>query len=264
MSEIPEKFEDWSALTPNGVKAHFYAECDSTNRIAADIAYQKPDEKVLWVIAGKQTSGRGRRGRVWTSKPGNLYCSLLWKPSLKLSDLAPLPFITALAVRDMLVRLGASDETVSCKWPNDVLLGDRKTSGILIESSAKARGELDYIVIGIGVNLMHFPGDAAFSATSLYEHSGMSVPVSQALKHLSESMFERLSAYDTNQPASIYQEWTKYSWGLGKAREIRTADETFVGTPIALADDGGLTVETEDKGIIKIYAGDVFPVKEDT
>jgi BirA family biotin operon repressor/biotin-[acetyl-CoA-carboxylase] ligase len=247
---------------PNGVRARFYEECDSTNAVAAQIAKNEPTEKAIWIVAGKQSAGKGRRGRVWTSESGNLYCSLLWKPSLEMADLAPLPFITALAVRDMFLELGVHDYNARCKWPNDVLLSDKKASGILIESSAKAAGKLDYVVIGIGVNLRHFPNDAAFSATSLFDElAGMINTPQDAIKVLAQAMYTRLDAFDADNPQAIYREWTSVSWGLGETREIRTANETFNGTPLRLADDGGLEVETEGSGIIKIYAGDVFPAK---
>ncbi len=247
---------------PNGIRARFYDECDSTNAVAAQIASAEPFEKAVWVIAGKQSAGKGRRGRVWTSNTGNLYCSLLWKPSLRLADLAPLPFMTALAVRDMFIDLGVQANNVRCKWPNDVLLSNKKASGILIESSAKAAGRLDYVVIGIGVNLMHYPSDAAFSATSLFDElDGITRAPQEAIKALANSLYRRLEAFDVRMPQGTYREWTNVSWGLGEAREIRTATETFIGTPISLAEDGGLQVQTEDAGIVKIYAGDVFPAK---
>jgi BirA family biotin operon repressor/biotin-[acetyl-CoA-carboxylase] ligase len=247
---------------PNGVRARFYEECDSTNAVAAQIATLEPSEKAVWIIAGKQNAGKGRRGRIWISKTGNLYCSLLWKPSLGLTDLASLPFITSLAVRDMFVDLGVQSDDARCKWPNDVLLSNKKASGILIESSAKAGGKLDYVVIGIGVNLMHYPSDAAFSATSLFDElDGLTKTPQDAIKSLANALYSRLDAFDATNPQNIYADWTNVSWGLGEVREIRTASETFTGTPVALADDGGLEVQTKDAGIVKIYAGDVFPAK---
>ncbi|UTW54066.1 biotin--[acetyl-CoA-carboxylase] ligase [Kordiimonas sp. SCSIO 12610] len=257
-----EQFEDWTALAPGGVRVRFYQQCDSTNTVASQIAVNEPSEKALWITAKEQTSGRGRRGREWTSNAGNLYCSLLWRPALTLSDLTSLPFITALAVRDMFVSLGVDPTSVKCKWPNDILLSDKKASGILIESSAKSKGQLDYVVIGIGVNLMHFPCDAAFSATSLLEHSGAVRSVSEAFKVLADHVYTRLEAFDVSNPAHVYREWSEHSWGLGEEREIRTANEIFVGTPQSLADDGGLEVLKNDGNILRIYAGDVFPTNK--
>ena len=248
---------------PNGVRARFYPECDSTNRVAASLAQRNPEEQACWIIAGSQSAGRGRRGRVWTSESGNLYCSLLWRPALSLMDLAALPYITALAVRDMLIDLGADAATVACKWPNDVLIANRKAAGILIESSARAQNQLDYVVIGIGVNLMHFPGDAQFEATSLIATTGKKVGNDAAIKTLAKCLYERLDGFNPADMQSVYEEWTEVSWGLGKKREIRTANETFTGTPIGLAADGGLKVQLDGGNTVMIYAGDVFPVRQD-
>jgi len=246
---------------PNGVGAFFYEACDSTNARAAELA-SVGEQGPLWVIAGEQTAGRGRRGRSWTSKSGNLYASLLFRPSIQPQDMAALPFIVALAVRDTFVGLGAPADLVQCKWPNDILIGEYKASGVLIESSAKHGGALDYVIIGIGMNLVHFPDDAAFGATSLLDATGREVAVKEAISILAEKLCARIDAWKVNDFAAVAREWTEHSWGLGQKRELRTHDETFTATLVGLSDDGALIARLDDDSEKRLYAGDVFPVEQ--
>lgn len=244
---------------PYGVGALFFAECDSTNTLAAEFA-RKGYKGPLWLTAGQQTAGRGRRGRVWASGGGNLYTSLLFRPSLKPSDLAALPYIVALAARETFITLGADRAVVRCKWPNDVLIDGKKACGVLIESSARNADLLDYVIIGIGMNLCEFPGDAAYGATSLLHATGKRITPREALSVLASHMFERLNDWDISSFEQVASEWQECSWGLGEKREIRTATDTFTGTPLSLSSDGGLIVRLDDGTEKRLYAGDVFPV----
>ncbi len=243
---------------PYGVGARFFNECDSTNKLAAELA-ASGDKGPVWITAGCQTTGRGRQGKVWTSKPGNLYTSLLFSPQLKPMDAGALPFITALAVRDTFVKLGLPSEQVQCKWPNDILVNGKKASGILIESSAKGGAYLDHVIVGVGMNLLHSPSDAAFKATSFFEETGKTVEVQNALQILSHALKERLDKWDIGDFTPIKQEWTENAWGLGQTREIRTANSTFEGTLLGLDEQGGLSVLLASGEEQSIYAADIFP-----
>ncbi|GHF28622.1 biotin--[acetyl-CoA-carboxylase] ligase [Kordiimonas sediminis] len=245
---------------PAGVGAFFIKETDSTNCLAASEAAAGragPD----WFIAGHQTAGKGRRGNVWDGATGNLYSSLLWRPALKPADLSALPYITALAVRDTIVSFGVDSARVTCKWPNDLLLDEKKVTGILIESSVKQSGMLDYVIIGIGVNLTFHP-ETAFGATDLFEATGVMVSVADFHAKLAASMTDRINAWNVDDFATTAAEWSGCAWGLGERREFRLSDRTEVGTLIGLADDGGLKVQLDEGAEIRLYAGDVFPVTE--
>lgn len=252
-------YQDWGVSMPHGVGARFFACCGSTNAVAADLA-RAGEQGPLWLIAGTQTAGRGRRGREWLSKPGNLLCSLLFRPTLHPTEMMALPYIVALAVRDTFLSLGALPEATACKWPNDVLLNGQKASGILIESSARNAAELDHVVIGVGMNLQHGPDAAIFPATSLREAYGIDAGVREAVTHLSKHLYRRLDMWTVDDISPIVEEWTSCAWGLGKSRLIRTHDEEFVGVPTRLADDGGLVIRLDDGTEKRLYAGDIFPV----
>ncbi len=254
-------YQDWGVSMPHGVGARFFESCDSTNQLATDYARQG-EKGPVWFVAGTQTAGRGRRGRAWLSEPGNLFCSLLFRPDLGPADLVALPYIAALSVRDTFISLGAPAKAVKCKWPNDVLLDGKKANGILIESSARNADELDYIVVGIGMNLVFAPepAEAVFPATSLKQAYGLEADVRNAVALLAQHLFQRLNAWSISDISPIVDEWTNTAWGLGEVRQIRTHSEEFDGTPIRLACDGGLVVKTDDGSEKRLYAGDIFPV----
>ncbi|MCK0071000.1 biotin--[acetyl-CoA-carboxylase] ligase [Kordiimonas laminariae] len=243
---------------PHGVGARFFNSLDSTNIKATELA-TTGDKGPVWLVAGTQDAGRGRQGRVWTSKPGNLYTSLLFAPHIKPVDAGALPFITALVVRETFVGLGLENEQVQCKWPNDILINHKKASGILIESSAGSNGYLDHVIIGIGMNLLHSPTDAAFKATSFFEETKKTVEVRDALQLLAHNMKKRLDSWIVGQFESIGREWTENAWGLGEKREIRTTRDTFEGTLLGLDSHGGLKISVPTGEEQTIYAADIFP-----
>jgi BirA family biotin operon repressor/biotin-[acetyl-CoA-carboxylase] ligase len=126
------------------------------------------DTGPLWVAAGEQTAGRGRRGREWISTPGNLYATLLLFDPAPADTAAQLAFVAGLAVYDALLECARElTEGLALKWPNDVLYANRKLAGILIESEM-ASGKLA-VAIGIGVNCVRHPAQTSFPATDLAE-----------------------------------------------------------------------------------------------
>src|SRR5262249_47981168 len=141
-------------VLPAGYELASFDDIDSTNEEArrrAGAGARGP----LWIWAQRQTAGRGRRGRAWESPLGNLSCTLLFAPHATAAAAARLSFVASLAVRDLVAEL-LPDAEVKVKWPNDVLLDGRKTSGILLESAGETgSGDLPWLAVGIGVNLRH-------------------------------------------------------------------------------------------------------------
>ena len=135
-----------------GRPAFHYARADTTMRLAAERARDGCPEGTI-VTADLQTAGRGRLGRTWISEAGQgLYLSLVLRPSCT-PDAAPLlTLVAGLGVKDALERLAG----VQCdiRWPNDILIRERKCGGILVEMDAH-RGQVDHVIVGIGINLNH-------------------------------------------------------------------------------------------------------------
>ncbi len=153
-------------VLPEGFRLHRFDTVGSTNDEAKALARAGAAPGTL-VWATEQTAGRGRRGRAWLSPPGNLYLSLVLRPDGAPSRAAQLGFVAALGLGDALAPLLGPALPLSYKWPNDLLVNGKKLAGILLESETSAAGGVDFVVIGIGVNIRSMPDDVEFPATSL-------------------------------------------------------------------------------------------------
>ena len=208
------------------------------------------------IIADKQEQGRGRLGRVWVSKPGNLYASLALKDPCEIAKGFQLGFVAALVIRNALLSAGASAETLAFKWPNDVLMGGAKISGILIEGSKLSDGSF-VCVIGTGINLADHPPDTPYRATDL-AHEGIPISVNDFLPHYLGAWTDALSLFDRGRGFDrVRAEWLTYAKGLGDKIEVRGKDVSRKGIFTGLDGDGRLLLD-EDGKVTPVVAGDVF------
>jgi BirA family transcriptional regulator, biotin operon repressor / biotin---[acetyl-CoA-carboxylase] ligase len=247
-----------SLAVPAGYALHYLEEVDSTNSEALRLAKSAYGEK-HWVVAGCQTRGRGRRGREWTSKPGNLYASLLLYPDKSLTDAATLSFVAGVAIRQAIVDLAPpARERIGLKWPNDLLLDGKKIAGILLESSLEQGRDNPAIVIGVGINCAHSPDNTEFPATNLAS-TGFDSPA--------EALFNRIAIrfaefYEIWTPENGFAEirtcWLKSAAGIGKPITVRLGDREIHGVFESLDATGQLILlESNNKKTI-VTAGDVF------
>ena len=218
----------------------------------------------LWIRADSQSAGRGRRGREWTSKTGNLFCSGLYPHDGNTHQLAQMSFVAALALAETLERYVPKD-LISLKWPNDVLLGGQKTSGILLESGQKHHQK--WMVIGIGLNLTHHPEGTEFPATHMLAHisaDDLSGPEpimtgAEAVLAILANRFDywrHMLVSKGFEP--IGQAWTVRAHNLPGPVTVRLPQETFTGEALGLDANGALRVRLENGTIRDIHAGDVF------
>ena len=234
-------------------------ETDSTNAEARRRA-EAGEVGPLWIAARRQTAGRGRRGRKWESENGNLASTLLLLTRKSPADAAQLTFAASLAVADLLDRYVPA-ALVTIKWPNDVLLDGRKTSGILIESGPAPSGGL-WMAVGIGVNLGQTPGDTERPATCMAEHLSQGVAsaptVDEAAKALAETFGVWLDRWTTLGFQPILDAWIARTPGLHGPCTARLTNETLTGTADGVEADGSLRLKLPDGSLRVISAGDVF------
>ena len=224
-----------TTLTPDsspGSRIIHLTTIGSTNDwIAAAAARGETDG--IWVRADEQTEGRGRRGRAWTSRHGNLFASTLIRPQPAEGPPQQLSFVAALALHDMASRYAAT-ERLTLKWPNDLLLDGVKCAGILVE------GRDGVTIIGIGVNLSHHPADTERPATS-FPAGGIPAPdPAEAVTYLAAAFAARRAKWREQGFAETRAAWLDRAAGLGKPLEARLGTETLTGTFEALAEDGAL------------------------
>ena len=231
------------------------AEVESTNDLAWDLAQQGADEGAC-VVADAQTRGRGRAGHRWHTAPGKgLALSVLLHPGCDRDALATAPLVAGLALVRGLDALGFA---ARLKWPNDLLAGTRKLSGILAESRRNAEGT-DIIVLGAGVNVSQtaddFPPELRGLATSL-ALEGRRVPreaVAAAFLNALEPLWDEHQEGDHNQ---VLEAWRAQASFWGRTVTVRTPSGVVEGVARDLDPSGGLIVEAGGARTI-VFAGEV-------
>lgn len=236
------------------IEAH--EELDSTNAEARRRA-EAGDLGPVWIMARRQSAGRGRRGRVWDSPSGNLAATLLISTAKPPADAAQVSFVAALAVAD-LVETFLGKGAGALKWPNDLLIQGRKASGILVESGSLPDGSL-WLAVGIGVNLAQFPTDVERPATAFADHMTGPVPSpDEALMVLAEAFERWFQLWNREGFAPLASAWTEQAWGLGEPCEARLPNQVHRGIAEGLDLDGALKLRLDGGAILRITAGDVF------
>lgn len=233
-----------------------YDELDSTNaeaRRRAEAGVSGP----VWISAAVQTAGRGRRGREWSTRRGNLAATLLTLTDRAPAEAAQLSFVAALAACDLAdTCLGPG--AARLKWPNDVMVHGRKAVGILVESGLRADGRL-WLAVGIGVNLAHAPQEVERPATAFAEHMAGPPPTPEAALKVLATAFERwLAIWSAQGFAPIARGWTERAAGLGERCVARLPNRTLEGVAEGMDPDGALRLRLDGGALERITAGDVF------
>ena len=242
---------------PSGYEVKTFDTIDSTNAEARRLVGENVT-KPTWILSATQTAGRGRQNRPWISDAGNLFCTLLIQPDCTLRDAGQLSFVACLAVADVLWQYGPKTG-ISLKWPNDVLLDERKVAGILLETCKTESGRVDALAIGIGINLVHHPQDTDFPSTSLAACRGAKVPAPEtALQDLDRCFAVWYDTWRELGFAPVRNAWLKRAAGLDKLVTARLAQETLSGRFETLAPSGELVLRLPDGETRNIAAADIF------
>lgn len=238
---------------------------DSTNRVCFELGRQGAPAGAV-VVAESQSAGRGRLGRSFYSPPNqNLYTSVLLRPTGSIADAPTLIFCAAVAVAESVARLLGDEDAVEIKWPNDVLIRRRKTSGILMESSAEGT-RIAFAVLGIGVNLNvdreTFPDEFRSLATSLASELGHPVDRIAFTRLLFERLEAQLDLHARGGFDAIRTRFESFFRMTGESIGVEEIGRGRVdGIARGIAPDGALEVEiTEGPRTgerIRVMAGDV-------
>ncbi len=227
---------------------------DSTNAEALRRA-REGERGPLWIMARRQTAGRGRRGRSWISPPGNLYATLLLCDPAP-PDAAPqLGFVAGLALHDAITSVAPDfAERLALKWPNDLLCDGRKLAGILVEGE----GAPIAAAIGIGANCHHHPVATEYPAADLAAN-GVEVAAEALLERLATAMRLRLAQWDRGAAfAAIRAAWLDRADGLGRPIRVRLPGRELTGDFATIDAAGRLMLRLEGGGEEAIAAGDIF------
>lgn len=213
-----------------------------------------PDGTLVW--AREQTEGRGRRGSEWESSKGNFHVSLIVRPDVTAAEAAQLGFVTGCAVYDTVGELCEPGIDCRLKWPNDILVNDGKIGGLLLEAKGDVGKPVDYVIIGLGLNLLSHPKNTAFPATD-FMAEGQAIPDTDFLVSFSRHFMEWAGRWVEEGFAPIRAHWKWRARGLREEIVVRLPNDEISGIFEDLGEDGQLVLNVAgDKQSISV--GDVF------
>jgi BirA family biotin operon repressor/biotin-[acetyl-CoA-carboxylase] ligase len=239
---------------PQGYSRQVHAELDSTNEEARRLA-QAGEAGPVWIMALRQSAGRGRRGRAWQTAEGNLAATLLLYPDAPPAVSGQLSFAAALAVADLAAHF-APGAAIAVKWPNDVLAEDKKLAGILLEGGP-GKSNKAWLAIGIGVNLAGHPEGTEFPATSLAGLGIAPPPAEEALSVLAARFGHWYDVWMQGGFGSLRMHWLARAKGVGAPIRARLAQETREGVFEGIDENGALLLN-EGGQVRAVAAGEVF------
>ena len=232
---------------------------DEVDSTMAEAARRAPTlDRPTWIVARRQTAARGRRGRAWVNPEGNFAATYVFRPGGNAAAAALRSFMAASALYEVLA-LQVERERLSLKWPNDVLLNGGKVAGILLETTGSGSG-VDWLSIGIGVNLVHVPEgvrDAAFPPVSLAGEGGRPVDLDEFLSNLASAYATEERIFEALGFGPIREKWLRHAARLGEVITARTGREEITGT-FETIDEAGQLVLATPKGRVTIPAADVY------
>ncbi|WP_027258432.1 biotin--[acetyl-CoA-carboxylase] ligase [Leisingera aquimarina] len=244
---------------PAGYGKRVLDEVDSTLNEASRIAGELAGPE--WILALRQTQGRGRRGRDWKDPKGNFAATLVMRPEGAPDQAALRSFVAALAVYDACIAVTGRSEGLSLKWPNDVLLKGGKLAGILLESAGNGQG-VNHLLVGIGVNLVETPmkewlEPGAVWPVSLLSETGVQVSPKEFLAALADAFARYELQFSTYGFEPIRTAWLERAAKLGEVITARTANSETEGTFETVDGSGNLVLNTA-KGRVSIPAADIY------
>lgn len=236
---------------------HIFEQIDSTNSSAHSLAESSSPEGTI-VLAESQSSGKGRLGRKWISVAGkSLSVSIIMRPDIDISKAPGLTLAIAVALSDTLHSFGVHTHRI--KWPNDILIKNKKISGILTEMKATPEKIL-FIIAGIGINISsihdNLPDDIKDIASSVYDETGLDIDRTDFLCSFLLNLEKRYNEFLRSGLEHILNEWRENSDIIGSTVTVSINRNLVKGKVTGINYDGSLNLET-DSGIVHINSGEI-------
>lgn len=257
-SIFAEQIRDGLTTRWLGRTIHWYDAVESTNLLAIELAQQGEPEGTV-VLADQQLSGRGRGSRSWHSPAGvGIYCSIVLRPKVAVGKAQLITLMAGVSiVKAIALQTGLSPRV---KWPNDILINDKKVAGILLESRVSGE-QIGYSVIGFGINVNNvsadLPKDIRVTASSLLMELKKPVDRSTLLIEIFSELEKLYHRFQREDFPVILEQWRQYSSTLGQRVRIWQKAKATEGIAVDLTEDGGLIVKLRGGKQIVIHAGDV-------
>jgi BirA family transcriptional regulator, biotin operon repressor / biotin---[acetyl-CoA-carboxylase] ligase len=255
MADRPATQGPAATLRPDRWTVERFASVDSTNRWLLDAARDGAAAGLV-AVADHQDEGRGRRGRTWESAPGDsLLVSVLLRPNAAVDRVHVVTIAAALALVDALASVVGL--VADLKWPNDVLVGERKLAGLLAEADVVG-GDVEALVVGAGCNLAQrsFPGELRTPATSCLLETGAAPDRDALLSAFLEAFGDRLDGIER-----VVREYRERLATLGRRVRVELEGGALEGTATDVDADGRLVVTPDAGTPVVIAAGDVVHLR---
>ncbi len=243
-----------------GNRIEYFREIDSTNKYAKKVAYEGCEEGYL-IVANSQTLGRGRLGRTWQSAENKgIWMSIVLKPQIAPQDIHIITLGASIAVSKA-IKISTGIET-GIKWPNDIILNQKKTCGILTEMNAEVE-RVNFIVLGIGINVnqdeQDFDEEIKDKATSLKINTldkkiiNRSDIIKEVLLQLEEIYF----MIKEGKTSEIINMWKALSVTMGKKVRVESKEYVYIGKAVDVLGDGRLIIECDDGQMREVLSGEI-------
>jgi BirA family biotin operon repressor/biotin-[acetyl-CoA-carboxylase] ligase len=245
-----------------GKEIIYFSETTSTNDIAVKLAKNGAEEGVI-VIADYQTGGRGRRGRIWFAPSETcILSSIILRPSLSLKYINILTPIAVVSIVNTINSITQLDASV--KWPNDVVIGEKKVSGVLTETRILKNG-IDFAVVGIGINVNvskdKIPLEISEIATSLYMELGYEICRIHLFQEIIRQFEKRYLGLNETTYNEFLNEWKSLSTIIGNRVQIESENNIRLGTALDIDKNGSLIIKLDSEDIIKINNDDLVKIR---
>ncbi len=231
-----------------------YDVIDSTNLESKRLIEKEKIVSPTWIIANKQTAGKGRGDKNWVSQEGNLLASLVLPIDFPLNRLPFLSCVVALSLHQCISKLITNNKLLRIKWPNDILYADAKLSGTLIDNFlSKSK---NFSIIGIGINIAHHPMIEGRKTTSLNSIAKKSVIAMDLIKPLTSNLSEYLEKLINNSEALLIDEYKIKCWNYNKKVKFITNDRVLEGTLIDISKDFEIIINANNHNF-RLNAGEL-------
>ena len=240
-----------------GKNLYIYHEVDSTNTVAKFLSMNGVENGSV-VISEKQRAAKGRSGKSWESPIGGVWLSIILTPNIDYSKIPLITLATGVAVAKTIEKTGIKNPEI--KWPNDIMIHDKKVCGILTEAVSKFN-TIESIIIGVGIdaniNIEDFPEDLQNGTTTIQDELGHKENENTLIRIFLEEFEKINNEIKTTGFENILKEWRKRSYSIGKIVEVREPfNKHYDGYVVGISKDGGLIVEKIDGTLEKVISGE--------
>ena len=240
-----------------GKELYVFKEVSSTNTVARFLSMNGIADGSV-IISEKQTAARGRSGKAWESPLGGVWLSIVLNPHVDYSKLPLITLATGVAVAKTLEKIGVENPEI--KWPNDIIINDKKVCGILTEAVTKFN-TIESVIIGVGIDanldIEQFPEELKAGTTTLEKELGRKGNENLLIKIFLEEFEEISELFDHEGFEEILKEWRKRSYSIGKIVEVREPfNKTYDAYVLGISREGALVVEKIDGTLEKVISGE--------